>query len=117
MRIDPNFGRKDRKGRGPWVHLLSAVLGLAGGKAQLLRHAEKPWASATFSGARHTVALAFAGTEGAAAGEAFIAALPDHEFTLPRHLVADATISAVEHTLESEPHLTVEAEFLLLEEE
>lgn len=102
--------------RRPWLHLLSAVLQLAGGKAELLRHAERPWASATFSGSRHTIALSFTGEDAVADGEAFIAALPDHEFTLPRHIVADAAISAVEHGLDPAPHMTVEVELLLLED-
>lgn len=102
--------------RRPWLHLLSAVLQLAGGKAELLRHAERPWASVTFSGSRHTIALSFAGLEAIATGEAFIAALPDHEFTLPRHIVADASVVAVDHALSPEARLTVEVELLLLED-
>ena len=62
--------------RRPWLQLLSQVMDLAGGKAELLRHAETPWASVTFSGSRHRLALAFAGNEAVNAGEEFIAALP-----------------------------------------
>ena len=102
--------------RRPWLQLLAAVLQLAGGKAELLRHAERPWASATFSGSRHTIALAFHGSEAAASGEAFIAALPDHEFAVPRQIVADANVVAVEHELLPEARLTVEVELLLLED-
>ncbi len=101
--------------RRPWRALLAAVAELAGGKAELLRHVERPWASVTFSGTRHTLALAFTGREAVAAGETFIAALPDHEFTIPRQLVADAAVTAVEHDLAPEPKLTVEVELLLLE--
>lgn len=102
--------------RGPWMQLLSALLTLAGGKAELLRHAERPWASVTFSGTRHTIALAFSGMDAVAAGELFIAALPDHEFAIPRQLVADAAIVAVEHTAQPEMRLMVEVELLLLED-
>ncbi len=103
--------------RGPWMHLLSALLGLAGGKAELVRHSERAWASVTFSGTRHTVVLAFAGAEAVAAGEVFLDALPEHEFTIPRQLVADAAVIAVEHDLLPEPKLTLEVELLLLEED
>ncbi len=96
--------------------LLNALLELAGGKAELLRHAERAWASVTFTGTRHEVTLAFAGAEAVAAGEAFIAALPDHEFAIPRQLVADATVLSVEHTHLPEPRLAVEAQLLLLED-
>jgi hypothetical protein len=122
MRIDLDADRtmiaslRPRGRRHPWMQLLSAVLQLAGGKAELLRHAERPWASATFSGTRHTLALSFAGTEAVAAGEAFIAALPEHEFAIPGQLVADAAVVAAEHEMLPEPTLVVEAQLLLLDE-
>ncbi len=103
-------------GRTPWMPLLNALLELAGGKAGLLRHAERAWASVTFTGTRHDVTLAFTGPDAVAAGEAFIAALPDHEFAIPRQLVADATVLSVEHSLVPEPRLIVEAQLLLLED-
>ena len=102
--------------RRPWLHLLSAVLQLAGGKVELLRHTEQPWASVTFSGSRHTIALGFAGDEAIAMGEQFIAALPDHEFALTRQIVADASVVAVDHVVSPEARMTVEVELLLLED-
>lgn len=102
--------------RTPWLPLLSELMTLAGGKGDLLRHAERAWASVTFAGTRHTVTLCFAGAEAVAAGEAFIGALPDHEFTIPRQLVADAAVVAAEHTALPEPRLEVTAELLLLED-
>ena len=102
--------------RTPWLPLLSALMELAGGKAELLRHAERNWASVTFCGTRHTIVLAFTGAEAVAAGEALIAALPDHEFAIPRQLVADAAVVAVQHSLLPEPRLEVTAELLLLED-
>ncbi|MDE2597283.1 MAG: hypothetical protein KGL44_10440 [Sphingomonadales bacterium] len=105
-----------RTRRSPWMQLLSAVLVLAGGKAELLRHAERGWASATFSGTRHTLALSFTGPEAVAAGEALIDALPDHEFTIHGQLVADAAVVSVDHRLDAGPCLTVELELLLLED-
>ena len=109
--------RNDIPGRRrPWRALLSAVTELAGGKAELLRHVERPWASVTFSGTRHTIALAFSGSEAVAAGESFIAALPEHEFAIPRQLVADAAVVATEQDVLPQPRLTVEVEMLLLED-
>jgi hypothetical protein len=105
-----------RTARRPWLPLLAAVMELAEGKARLLRHAERDWASVTFSGTRHTLALSFAGAEAVAAGERFIAALPDHEFAIPRYLVADAAIVSADHELLPDPRLTVECELLLLED-
>jgi hypothetical protein len=102
--------------RTPWMPLLSALLDLGQGKGELVRHSERSWASVTFSGTRHTVVLAFTGTEAVAAGEALIDVLPDHEFTIPRQLVADAAVVAVDHSALPEPRLEVTAELLLLEE-
>ena len=100
----------------PGERMLRAVTALAGPSAELMSHAERPWASVTFSGTRHSVVLAFTGIEAVAAGEALIEALPDHEFAIPRQLVADAAVVAVEHTLLPEPRLEVSAELLLLED-
>lgn len=102
--------------RTPWLPLLSALLELGGGKGELVRHSERNWASVTFAGTRHSVVIAFAGAEAVAAGEAFIEALPEHEFNIPRQLVADAAVVAVEHTALPEPRLEVTAELLLLED-
>ena len=122
MRIDPQDQRemvsrtRRRREPRPWLQLLNCVLTLAGERAELLRHSEKPWASVTFSGTRHLVALSFEGSEGAVAAEEFIAALPDHEFVIPGKLVADAAIVSLEETAGPERRVTLEAELLLLDE-
>jgi hypothetical protein len=122
MQIDPQAGRsmistlRKNGARGPWLQLLSAVLQLAGGQATFVRHTERPWSSATFSGSHHAIALRFTGAEAVKAGEAFIEALPEHEFAIPRQLVADAVITSAEHRLADGPVLSLEAELLLLEE-
>lgn len=102
--------------RGAWMRLLGQVLELGESRAELLRHAERAWASATFSGTRHTIALQFTGTDAIAAGERLIATLPDHEFDVFGQLVADAAVTETTHTLLPEPTLTVELEILLLED-
>ena len=118
MRIEPRsaFPSRPSRPRGAWVRLLSQLLALAGPRAEFLRHTERPWSSATFSGTRHTVVLAFSGTEAIACGETFIAALPDHEFAIPGQLVADAAVVAVDHANVPTPRMTIEAELLLLDE-
>lgn len=96
--------------------LYEALLVLAEAQAGLLSHKETPWASITFAGSRHELMLDFAGPEAVAAGERFIAALPDHEFAIPGQLVADASVSEVSHTLLPAPRMIVTATLLLLEE-
>lgn len=105
-----------RTGPQAWQPLLRSLLSLAEGRAELLAHREREWASATFSGTRHTVDLAFQGSAAVAAAERFIAALPDHEFSLPGALVADASVVAVDHRALPGPALTLTCELLLLAE-
>lgn len=50
------------------------------------------WASVTFSGARHRLSVA---AEPSARLDAWLAALPDAEFRLRGHLVADLAVAAV----------------------
>ena len=105
-----------RGSRGPWAQLLAQILRLGEGHGQFFAHTERPWASATFSGSRHTIALEFTGPEAAEAGERLIAALPDHEFDIPGHLVADACAAEVRHALLPEEVLKITLEVLLLED-
>jgi hypothetical protein len=102
--------------RGPWLGLLRELATLAGPGARFERHAERAWSSTTFIGARHTFTLTFTGPQAVAGGEHLIAELPDHEFTLPGRLVADAKVVAAEHSLVDGPRLTIEAELLVLDE-
>ena len=89
---------------------------LANGSAQIESHSERPWASITFAGARHRFVLLFVGEAAIPAGEHLIDALPDHEFAIPRHLVADADIVEVEHRLTPDNVMRVTCELLLLED-
>ncbi|MXO93501.1 hypothetical protein GRI62_07770 [Erythrobacter arachoides] len=88
---------------------------LARGQARIASHHERSWASITFAGTRHRVELVFEGTEAIEAGECFIVFLPEHEFAIPRQLVADAAVVEVDHTLDP-PVMRVTCELLLLEE-
>ncbi|WP_086616869.1 hypothetical protein [Erythrobacter tepidarius] len=94
----------------------AALAALAQGHGTVLAHEEKAWASITFSGTRHEVVLEFCGPEAVAGGEELIERLPDHEFVLPGQLVADATITKVDHRFGAMERLEVTAVLLLLEE-
>jgi hypothetical protein len=96
--------RRDRP-RSAWLRLLGQVLQLAEGQGELVRHGERTWASATFSGVRHSIVLSFSGCDAVAVGERFIAAL-----------VADASVIEVSHDYLPEPRLVAEFELLLLED-
>lgn len=121
MQIDPHADRAmrttvRRTGRRPWLPLLSALMEMARGQAELVRHNERSWASVTFSGTRHTIVLAFTGAEAVDAGEVFAASLPDHEFAIPRQIVADAGIVRIDHAMLPQPRMEIEAELLLIED-
>lgn len=113
---DTKAQRSRARMRHPSLRLLETMLLLAGDHAELMSHAERPWASATFSGTRHTFTLSFTGEEAIAAAEEFIAVLPDHEFQLPGRLVADAGISEVTHMTHPRPMMVIEADVLLLDD-
>lgn len=96
--------------------LLRELRDLAGPLADVVSHREAPWASITFTGARHSVVLRFAGSDAVSDGERFIAALPDHEFRLRNRLVADASVTRVDHEVLPAPLMEVECELLLLDQ-
>ncbi len=96
--------------------LRDAVLALADGHGVVATHKETAWASITFAGTRHSLQLVFEGTDAVEFGETLVAELPDHEFAIPRQLVADAAVTAVESTLLPSPRMEVTCELLLLED-
>lgn len=97
--------------------LMRAVREIAGPLAEVVSHAETPWASITFSGARHTLVLRFAGSDAVSDGENFVIVVPEHEFRLRGQLVADAAVTRVDHELLPAPLMEVECEILLLDED
>ena len=94
----------------------TALMALTGGAGTLITHEEKAWASITFAGTRHEVTLEFCGADAVVGGEELIARLPDHEFRIPGQLVADATVTKVDHRFGAMERLEVTAVLLLLEE-
>lgn len=90
-------------------------------QAELMSQTQTPWASITFSGARHSFTMIFRGGVAIAAGEHFIAELGEHEFAIAGHLVADAQITEVQHTASQhtggqDATLVVTCEILLLKD-
>jgi len=116
MRIDQSAPARPPR-RGPSDRLREELQALAGGHAEFLAHSEKSWASVTFAGTRHRIDLAFAGDEAIDAAERFIAFLPDHEFAIPKQLVADAAVTSVDHRIGPAPRMEMRIELLLLDEE
>lgn len=113
---DPAAPQRGAARRNDADRLKAALLALTGHRAQILDHREEPWASVTFTGARHQLTMLFQGEDSVMAGEAFIALLDEHEFTIPNRLVADAVIDEVHHRICPDPRLVVRCEVLLLED-
>ena len=104
------------RARGTGARLVAELLALADGYGVLLEHRQRAWASVTFSGTRHELTFRFVGDAAIAGGEALIATLSDHEFAIPRQLVADATVAAVNHAVLPAPLLEVHCEVLMLDD-
>ena len=85
------------RARGTGARLVAELQALANGHGTLLEHRQHGWASVTFSGTRHELAFRFEGAVAIAGGEILVASLSEHEFTIPRQLVADAVVVAVNH--------------------
>jgi hypothetical protein len=116
MQADPAaLPRARRARRSVSDRLREALTELAQGRARIAGHRETAWASVTFAGTRHRLELLFEGAEAVGAGETFIAELSEHEFAIPRQLVADAAVVEVDHRLDP-PRLAVSIELLLLED-
>jgi hypothetical protein len=116
MQADPaTLPRVPKRRRTTSDRLRDVLMELAQGRARIAGHQETAWASITFAGARHRLELLFEGDDAVAAGEAFIEALPEHEFAIPGQLVADAAVMEVDHRLDS-PRLAVSIELLLLDD-
>ena len=67
-----------------------------GGDYRVDELVSRSWASVTFRGARHRVALTLAGTGAAAAADAFLAGLAETEFDLRGHILADIALASDE---------------------
>ena len=92
------------------------MLHLADAAASIADHTSSVWSSLSFTGNTHLVTVVFDGDENILLGEDFIQALPEHEFSIPGQLVADAHVTDV-ITQPNPPSLTVVCKVLLLAED
>lgn len=99
----------------PATALIRAVLSLARGDAALEEHRGTTWASATFSGMRHVMRLRFDGDQALETANWLARILPEHEFTISGHLVADIAVADTHRREEGAPTLTLVIEALTVE--
>jgi len=105
------------RARGTGARLVAELQALSNGHGTLIEHRQRGWASVTFNGTRHELAFRFEGEEAITGGEVLIAVLSEHEFTIPRQLVADAVVVAVNHAMIPAPLLEIRCEVLMLDED
>lgn len=84
VRRDPTAGRLGRA-----LVASAAAVGVAATVTDIVA---RPWSSATFTGARNRVALA---AEAGPARARWLATLPEAEWRIPGHIVADLSVDAV----------------------
>lgn len=94
----------DRSG-GTAMRLLKQLSDVLGPDAQPGPCREREWASATFSGARHSMDFRLPLAQRDAPLPAMLAALPEHEFTLPGEIVADCTLAIRARITDSQDRL------------
>ncbi|MFC4255043.1 hypothetical protein GRI97_06370 [Altererythrobacter xixiisoli] len=111
--IRPSGRHRPRRNAGERAR--NALEKMMDGRGCVLRHRETDWASISFAGTRHRFDLRFEGEAAIAVAEEMIAELPDHEFTIPGQLVAEARVCEVDHQMHP-PVLLMSCELLLLEE-
>jgi len=98
----PRPVRRDCHGR-----LSAALIDKAGGDCAVAETTLTPWASATFIGARHGIILILQGDDAAVRAEALAAMLPDADFAIPGHIVADIGVDGITLVGEEEARLTL----------
>ncbi|MGD9811576.1 MAG: hypothetical protein AB7U35_09625 [Sphingobium sp.] len=93
----PRPPRKD-----PLTRLTAQILRHAGPDSSVLTTSTRPWASATFVGARHRIVLKLEGEVQEQRAEELAALLPDAEFSISGHIVADLCVDNIRTNEEAE---------------
>lgn len=97
--------------------VLAAICALVEDRCLVVVHRETPWVSLTFKGSRHEIELQFIGDEDIAIGETLIAMLPEHEFSIGRQVVVDASVRWTEMRSYPAHVLGAKIELLVLDDD
>lgn len=84
--------------------LAAQIEALAESRASVTLERERPWASITFTGMRHSLIVRWNGVTDPAVIKKLTRTLPDQEFAIPGHFIADLLV-----TEQTQTHLLVEA--------
>jgi hypothetical protein len=96
--------------------LLRAIAARLDAEFELEEICSRSWASATFTGARHELALRIGGDGAGAALSAFLAGLAAAEFELRGHILADIALVSEERR-DGEDELLLKLEALTVEDD
>ena len=96
--------------------LAQALFECAGPQARLVRHGETQWASATFTGSRHTFVLRFFDMAGIAAAEKLGEAIDHDAITIPGALIAELAVTRLDQRLLPDAMVELEIAALLLDQ-
>lgn len=88
---------------------LRTAFGALGAAVTVELLANRPWASITFAGERHRLALSLPGPGAQAAVDAFLDGLEERDFGLRGHILADIEATGVARDADGQIRLTLEA--------
>lgn len=95
--------------RDPHVRVIARLSEVAGPDMSVIASSSRPWASATFIGAQHRVILRFTGDDAAQCAAHFAERLPEAEFSISGHIVADACVDEWRYEADSRDCVADEA--------
>lgn len=113
----PSFDAVVAKRLGNDWALIGELEELAGNEGLMTFHSQRAWSSSTFEGVRHNFTWLFEGSIAVEHGEAMISRLPDHDYDVPRQIVAEAKVTEVDHRIHPDPRLEVKFEVLVLKDD
>ena len=102
MQSDPVLLKNHRKD--PGSLLAGQIEALAGNRAIVTLDRERPWASITFAGTRHSLVVNWTSAADISVANNLAKILPEQEFAIPGYFIADLLV-----TEQTQTHLRVEA--------
>lgn len=102
----------------PHRRLLRALLDMAGLDAAIACASMEPWASLLFEGQRHLIDIGLSGESAVAQAATLRRTLPEAEFRLQGHIVADLSIDGerVGHDADGLPYVLLRLSVLTIED-
>jgi len=91
------------------VRVIAQLVEFGGADMSVIASSSRPWASATFIGAQHRVVVQFSGHDAHGNAARFADKLPEAEFSISGHIVADASVDEWSKTMHDEDATDMQA--------